>query len=218
MLIIGMNFHMDKIEETYSNLTASKSTLRRVAAKLIGKNKITELGKPLWGAYQNEIKNPKAWEIQVEIIKSLGLIGFKESKEAFYKICKENKEHDMVTSSATKAYIRIARTNIQDVNPILDLLSFGKFEVVSSAFEVLGEDKMMPSLKEIIFFLDYVSKSAIVNEKGYTDFRIGLVCACAGWKGIPEVSVFLNECVKEEESFFVKVAINALKGKYTAIS
>ena len=124
----------------------------------------------------------------------------------------------MVTSAATKAYIRIARASIQDVNPILDLLSFGKFEVVSSAFEVLGEDKMMPLLKEIIFFLDYVSKSAIVNEKGYTDFRIGLVCACAGWKGIPEVAAFLNECVKEDESFFVKVASNALKGKYTAIS
>lgn len=209
---------MDKIEEIHSNLIASKLTLRRAAAKLIGKNEIIELGEPLWNAYQNEIKNPKAWETQVEMIKSLGLIRFKESKEAFYKICKENKEHDMVTSSAVKAYVRIARANIQDVNPILDLLSFGKFEVVSSAFEVLGEDKMMPPLKEILFFLDYVSKSTIVNEKGYTDFRVGLMCACAGWKGIPEVSVFLNECIKEEDSFFVKVASNALKGKYTAIS
>lgn len=60
---------------------------------------------------------------------------------------------------------------------------------------------MMPPLKEILFFLDYVSKSTIVNEKGYTDFRVGLVCACAGCKGIPEVSVFLNECIKEEDSF-----------------
>lgn len=74
----------------------------------------------MWNAYQNEIKNPKAWETQVEMIKSLGLIRF---KEAFYKICKENKEHDMVTFSVVKAYVRIARANIQDVNLILDLLS-----------------------------------------------------------------------------------------------
>ena len=209
---------MGKTEEINSDLIAGKAGLRRAAAKYIGKNNITESGKLLWDAYQNELKNSKGWETQVEMIKSLGLIGFKDSKDAFYKICKENKEHDMITSSAAKAYVRLARLSLQDISPVLDLLTFGKFEVVSSAFEVLGEDKMMPSLNEIIFLLDYVSKSAIVKEKGYTDFRIGLVCACAGWKEIPEVVLFLNECVKEQDSFFVKVASNALKGKYSAIS
>lgn len=205
-------------QEISQQLFVSKSSLRRAAAKYIGKNKIENLGDKLWDAYLNEAENPKTWETQVEMIKSLGLIRYAKAKQPLYSICKSNKKHDMITSSATKAYVRIARENLQDIIPVLDLLSFGDFEVVSSAFEVLGEDKMVPSEKEILFLLNYISKSNLVKEKGYTDFRIGFVCACAGFSDIPEVKLFLTKCLDNEDSFFAKVAINSLNRKYTAIS
>ncbi|WKX76180.1 hypothetical protein [Zobellia laminariae] len=123
----------------------------------------------------------------------------------------------MITGSAAGAYFRISRDNSKDVKPLFELLSFGKFAVVDGSLEVLGLDKVIPEKKlqrEIITELQSLN---FKREKGYSDVRMGLALACAGWEKSPQVNSFLDSCIQSNDTQLQKVALNSKKGQYSSL-
>jgi len=201
-----------KILEESKTLLDSNSTIkRRKAAFNIGKFKITELGEMLYLKFLEELKYKRHWETHVEMLKALGVIYYKEAKKKIYDICQVNKKHDMLTISAASAFIRIARNDIFDGKPVLELLGFANFSVATGIFSVLGQDKMLPSKSQIDKILNISDNFAY--EIGYGDPRYGLAIAAAGWNG-EKVKMFLTKCLASQDTGLVYAAKNALEGKY----
>ena len=123
----------------------------------------------------------------------------------------------MITSEASRAPCRIERSGNDDVDSVLQLLSFGNFAVVNGALKSLGQDKIIPVDQDINSIIEILNSFEPKKEKGFADVRVGLALACAGWEKRSIVTEFLDSCLLSEYSPLVKVAGNALKGKYTEI-
>lgn len=203
------------IQELKNGLTSSKIGDRRKAIKTIIKEKISELSDELFSLYLLENQKNKSWEIQCELIDGLGILNYKPALPAIEAICIKNEEHDMITMKAAGCFLRLSRVNLHDINPVNQLLQHAKFSVFTGVLMTMSIDKMNFTDKETEALLLLVSTTAPKREKGYTDARIGLANACAGWKKTEPILGFLNDCLNDEYNPLQKVAKNALKGKYS---
>lgn len=209
-------------------LTSTKSAERRKAAKAIGKSRIPGLGPDLHQAYLKEKKDQRTWETQVEMIRSLGLIDYKNALEDIQDIIKQNIPTDMIPMAAATAYVRLKRESIHDAKVIIDLLHDGSYSIVTGVLEALAADQMMPSAGEIQEITKacwdiHKHKDRVGVEYGLIDPRIFVAIACANWD--KELTHdFLHHCIDtayDTNRFgkpvlnqdLVKVCENSLKGK-----
>lgn len=219
-----------KIEEIIEKLNSTKTKERRRAAKAIGKKGLSEFGNDIYQAYLKEKKDKRTWETQTEMIKAMGLIGFKKALPDIESITKENKPHDMITIASATSYIQLKKKSINDAAPILELLEFGSISVITGALRALAIEELMPSklqIKQIINKCWDINKhkDRIGHEYGLIDPRIYLAIACANWD--KELTAdFLNHCIETayninrfEKSVqnlnLVAVCENSLKGKFS---
>ncbi len=205
------------IELIKTGLLSPKIGDRRKSIKTIIKDNITALSDDVYNLFLIEYKKKKSWEIQCELIDAIGILDYKLGKQIIELICKENIEHDMITSRASGCYLRLSRINLIDIKPVEKLLSYGKFAVINGVLKTIGIDKMMFTDKEIESLILFVNKIPIKQQKGYSDIRIGLANACAGWEKSEKIIVFLKECINDNDSTLIKVAKNSLNGKYSDV-
>lgn len=217
-------------EEIITKLNSKKSIDRRRAAKVIGKFKLYEFGNELHSSYLKEIRDKRTWETQTEMIKSLGLIDYKNALPEIETIINMNIPHDMITSVAATSLVQLKRDSINDAKPVIDLLNFGSVSVISGALFSLPIDRMIPPENEIELIIKKSwdinkHKDRIGHEYGLIDSRIYLALACADWNQNLTAD-FLNHCIKTgfnisradmpvENTNLITVCQNSLKGKYS---
>ena len=148
-------------EGIITKLNSKKSADRRRAAKEIGKLKLSEFGDELYTSYLKEKQDKRTWETQTEMIKSLGLLDYKEAISEIETIVNENIPHDMITSVAATSFIQLKRASINDAKPVIDLLNFGSVSVISGALFSLPFDRMIPHENEIELI---IKKSWNINK------------------------------------------------------
>jgi hypothetical protein len=219
---------MNETKKILEHLRSSKSKERRAAAKKIGKLKVAELSSDLLDAFIKEQQDKRTWETQKEMIIALGKLDCKEAKDHLDLIIEKNLENDMITTAAAEAFVRISRSSLEDVQPIIDLVSVGNYAVITGAFAPLAKDQMIPSEDQIKRLLgkvkdmhkrsDYAGK-----EFGLFDPRLYLAIACANWDRALTHD-FLNYCIsncsytdrfgdKMEDKELLEVCNNSLEGK-----
>lgn len=212
---------MDKnkliLEDVKRLLSSSKIADRKKGVKLVQKHNIQELGDTILAMLENELEKNKSWQFTILIIETLGSLKYISAQSLLEGICKKNEEHDMITTASAKAYCRISRNNIHDATPESYLLSFGNFSVVNGALKALGQERIIPDEKNQNQIIQSLRKANFKREKGYSDVRIGLASACAGWNKTNEVESFLNECLQSDYSPLQKIAEKSIKGKYSSI-
>ena len=108
--------NMSDIQELKSRLTSSKIGDRRKAIKAITKERISELAENLFTLYLQEKQKNKSWEIQCELIDGLGLLNYKPALPAIEEICTTNEEHDMITIKAAGCFLRLSRSDLNDIS------------------------------------------------------------------------------------------------------
>lgn len=198
-------------------LLSSKISDRKKGVKLIQGNKIKELGSDLFELLQKEMDKGKSWELITMILDTLGILKFASAETFLLNICKINEEHDMITISASGAYFRVSKDSVEDVKPLFELLSFGKFAVIDGALEVLGLDKIVPERYLQGEIIEKFQNLNFRREKGYSDIRIGLALACAGWEKSNVVNSFLDTCIQSDYTPLQKVAMKSKKGQYSSL-
>lgn len=206
---------MENIDSIRAQLSSTKIDDRRKAIKTIVKENITALAAEVYNLYIVEKNKNRSWEFQCELIECIGLLHYTPAKSIMEAICKVNLEHDMITAKASGCFLRLSRVNLSDINPIKELLAYGGFDVVYGALTTMAADKMIFTYDEMSYLVDFVKSIPTKREKGYSDIRLGLVNACAGWGKHKVVTDFLNECATADYDPLRKVALNALKGKYS---
>ncbi|MCK9157174.1 MAG: hypothetical protein M0P12_14010 [Paludibacteraceae bacterium] len=127
------------------------------------------------------------------------------------------KENGIILNEVTKGYFRLKRKSKNDCSPIFELLSNNEFSVQEALLEVLGYDKMIPSIEEQKLIIDmYFLFGQGIDLNSFCDPRYGLAAACAGWdKEI--VRDFLNHCIATGDAPLKYVSENSLKGKYVKL-
>ncbi|GAB3720692.1 hypothetical protein [Flavobacterium koreense] len=122
-----------------------------------------------------------------------------------------------IISETTKAYFRLKRKNIHDCNPLFELMNIDVYIVQESLLDVLGYDKVIPSLEEQKTIIEkYFDFGSGIDLKYYSDPRYGLAAACAGWD-FDVVEQFLKNCITIKDVPLQYVAENSLKKKYVRL-
>ncbi len=199
-------------------LESKKKSDIRKAIKVISKSELSGYEDSLFAILSKSIYDEKFWESNVQIITYLGLKKYRNAIPLLNDVCIKNEEHDMVTSSSSLALCRIERRNIKDTSTVKKQLSYGKFSVFNGALLSLGLDKIVPVLLDMDIILKKTNDFSPYYEKGYSDVRVGLALACAGWLENQNSIFFLNECLTSEYSPLVSIAKTSLKGKYKKIN
>ncbi len=88
----------EEINAICENLVSTKSSNRRSAAKKIRKYNLTRLGDELYNAYLKEKVDKRTWETQMEMIQTLGKIGYKKALSEILSIVEKNEKLDMIQS------------------------------------------------------------------------------------------------------------------------
>lgn len=174
----------EEIIKIKQELADPKSSIRKNAAKKIGKKKIIELSSDLFNAYLKEKKDVRTWETQTEMIIAMGKIGYLEIISNIEDIINENKEFDRITSACALTYVRLKRKEINDALPVIDLIKKGKLSVMNGAASALTYDDMIPSDKEILELIDVFNQKQEMefSHIGSSDPRSYLISAMSKWK------------------------------------
>jgi len=204
-------------DELRAKLTSKKSPDRRSAAKKIRKLGLTDLGSDLLAAYEKERLDKRTWETQVEMLTSLGALGYLPALPAVEEIVRRNTPRDMITYAAGGAYVRLKRTGINDAGPVIELLAKGGFSSLSGALISLSEDRMVPSRGEMETILEMVwdlHRHPDRDPNGHMDPRYYVVIACAGW---PEDvrSKFFEHCLQTGGALVGRVIESSSRNKYS---
>lgn len=208
---------MTHSSEVIQLIQSSKIADRKKGIKIIAGSNLVDLGDYVFQLLNKELKTRKSWEFIIEVMDCLATLKYKDALPTLRAICLINEAHDMITSAASKALCIISRSSSQDVNTEIELLSFGKFSVVSGALKALNKEHVIPDDSAKIRIINLVENFNPKLEKGYTDVRMSLASACAGWLSLAEVNVFLANCLASDYQPLVKVTKAALKGKYSLL-
>ncbi len=200
---------MENLEEA---LLGKSTVKRRKATAFIRKNFLIEYSDILLEALRIE-EGKSHRDTEEEIVETLGFIGNEDSK---VKIKEDYIDKGFFLLTSTKSYIRLNRESLEDVKDVIESLESGDYSKMEGALEVLGYDKMVPSLenqeKIISLCLDFGKD----RERGYTDPRYGLAAACAGWTS-ESVKPFLENSLLSNDTPLAYVAEKSLKKKYVKL-
>ncbi|MCD1116202.1 hypothetical protein [Chryseobacterium turcicum] len=195
------------------DLLGTSTVKRRKAAIEIRKKCLFEYKSVLLDALKLEYLK-KHNETEMELIRAIGELG--DNKDAKVYIKENYIDKGFFLRTAVMAYCRLERENNNDVTVILDLIMQNIYSMSEGALEVLGYDKMTPSITEQEQIIDLCKDFGKNREKGLTDPRYGLAAACAGWNA-KNVKPFLEECMHSNDEPLKYVAENSLKGKYVKL-
>lgn len=170
---------IDKISELLEN---GNSKQRKSSVRKIGKFLIKELSEQLLEAYVSFKKTPRNWEMQSEMIKSLGLLKVPELLPYVEKIVDENLEEDAITFEAAKAYIRIKSKNKQEVKEnIFNLLDIGDRSVRDGAVAILADEELDLDKKEMLSLIKIIDNEQPFNNDSDYICRDYLISAMSTW-------------------------------------
>ncbi len=134
----------------------------------------------------------------------------------FSEISSDLIEDGLILKYATQTYFRLKRLSLSDVIPLFDIDSQIP-NVNESLLEVLGYDKMIPTIEDQKKIIEkYFFYGDDMDLKYSSDPRYGLAAACAGWdKDL--VRDFLEYCLTKDDAPLKYVAGNSLKRKYVKL-
>jgi hypothetical protein len=203
-----------KKENAVSLLLSSKKTDKIKGAKIISGNKIEGVCDVLYEVFLSCKEQPKNWDLQCELIRAAGVSKCYVFLNDLEYICQKKLSYDTLTIRASEAYVRLRRKDSTDVEVDLELFQGGIFSIIAGVLNILGKDKIIPSIENQKRFIEIASKMDLsCFESGYHDPTIGLVIAAAQWDKTV-VSGFLLEKSRSSWSAIAVAAEMALNGKY----
>ncbi len=203
--------HMPDSELTplIEQLKSKSSPKRRSAALKLRKAGVLAAGPALLDALTNELKDPRTWETQYQMIMALGHSGY---VDAFCLI--ETLAHEqflgrqMVLVAIGDTFVRLSRSSDTDAVPVLKVLSIENDGMLDDgALRAVAMLRMRfnePEIREIIH---------AVESSGVESRRFWLAAACAGWSG-SDVDCFIERCLLSTREDVREAASAAKLKKY----
>ena len=215
------------IPELKEKILNGKSAELKKAIKFSVKNNTKEVGQYLYQAFNKTKGNSNKWALQVELIKALGLLEYKDAAQDVKEIIDQDKAHDMITIAAATALVQLTRKNKDDVSPVINLLDKG-ISVITGALIALALQKSQPDDNSAEIIMEKtlnINKhpDRIDHEYGLIDPRQYVAISAALWNE-NIIKGYLNHCIDTayninrfgkpvENHNLITVCENSLKGK-----
>lgn len=193
------------MSELIKQLKDKKSQKRRSAAK-----KIRKLGDPKYGslvldALIQEVKDPRTWETQYQMIMALGSCHYVESLSFLNDFSQQNIEANMVKVALGDAIYRLS--NFDD-NIIRLFIAENRRDLFTGAIRALAMERESPAQEVISEIITYVLEFGLDDE-----ILFWPLAAAPGWKG-KIVKNFIESCLMSKREDVKSAAEFALEGKY----
>ena len=199
----------------FSKLTAAivllsdrHSPKRRSAAKQLRKLKHPAAGPALLTALQQEVRDPRTWETQYQMIMALGECNHIRALPYLKTLAAQPFDATMVYLALGDAIVRLERIHDHDATPLLRLLPTNNDMLIEGAFRAVAMLRMIPSQNEIQQIMHYVSQ-----QTPSCGVEFWLAAAAPGWSG-PEVDVFLAQASRSHHQQLQQAAVAAQQKKY----
>jgi HEAT repeat protein len=177
-----------QLDPLLEQLRSPQSPKRRSAAKKLRKLGRPEAGPALLEALRAEVRDPRTWETQYQMVMALAECRHTESLPFLRELARTSREATMVTLALGDAIVRLARSEEHDATPILELLRSGDEMLTDGAFRAMAMLRLVPTPEARFAVVQYASRLPLESGK-----RFWVVAAAAGWEG-SDVQAFLAEC------------------------
>jgi HEAT repeat protein len=196
------------VKNLISQLENKLSPKRRAAALKLRKLEDPAAGPALLSALMKELKDPRTWETQYQMIMALGHSGYIEALPLLEILAHERLDATMVLVAVGDAYVRLSRSSDSDPTPVLKLLSIGNDGALhDGALRAVAMLHMRFNEADTTAIIRAVEQSASESRKFW------LVAACPGWSG-HEIDRFVEQCALSAREDVRSVAADAKRRKY----
>lgn len=171
-------------------LRSKSSPKRRSAALKLRKLGDLAAGPALLDALKNELKDPRTWETQYQMIMALGHSGTTDAIPLLEILAHEPfVERTMVLVAIGDALVRLSRSSDADAGPVLKLLSIANAgSLHDGALRAVAMLRMRFNDAETGEIIRAVDAAEVESLKFW------LIAACPGWSG-PDVNRFVEGCL-----------------------
>ena len=172
-----------------ADLSNPRSPKRRGAAKSLRKLRNPRAGSALLEALQKEMKDPRTWETQYQMIMAIGECDYRAALPYLKELAKKPLDATSVYTAVGDAIVRLSLDAENDVRPILRFLRESSNEaLLDGAFRAIAMLRMIPARADIIEILYYLNSLPADHY-----LRFWIAAAAPGWP--PDlVTDFLFAC------------------------
>lgn len=199
---------MNTLDTDIDLLGHSRSPKRRSAAKRLRKSGDERAGPALLSALQREIRDPRTWETQYQMVMALGECNFKDALPFLIEFAGQSLDATMIYIGLGDALVRLQIQSLEDGRPIIALMNSNNDMLIDGAFRAMAMLKMVPSQEQIDAILKFVSAYPRDHE-----IRCWPLAACPEWTG-DKVSNYIAECALSTRQNLKKSAQLAAAHKY----
>ncbi len=196
------------LHEALGLLNHKLSPKRRAGAKRLRKFRRPETGPALLASLRAEVRDPRTWETQYQMIMALAESGYQPALPYLEELSRQRFDATMVYTALGDAIVRLGRPSAEDAGPVLHLMASGNAGLIDGAFRAVAMLRLrleQTAVDQIVTFA-----SALPVAAG---LRFWVAAAAPGWRG-PNVEAFLNECARGPREDVREAAVAALQGKY----
>ena len=194
--------------ESLALLSHSASAKRRSGAKRLRKLKNPSAGEALLSSLQKEIKDPRTWETQYQMIMALGECNYTPALSFLNQLAREKFQATALYAALGDSIVRLSRKFENDPEPVLEIMKSENDMLIDGAFRAVAMMRLNlddNAVKQIIQF---------VSRRSSNDWLLFWVVAAApGWSG-ETVKQFVQYCSQSSRDDIRKAALAAQQGKY----
>ena len=190
-------------------LSNSRSLKRTRAARRLRKQRDPAAGPALLEALQKEMKDPRTWETQYQIVMALCECGYREALPVLQEFAKNRLEATAVYTALGDAIVRLSAESGNDIRPVLKAMRDSTEQAyLDGAFRGMAVLRMIPTRSEIAEIMDFL---AHLPADHY--LRFWVAAAAPGWP--PDlIEEFLATCEKSGREDLMEAAAFARASRY----
>jgi hypothetical protein len=181
---------------------------RRAAARMFRRLRIPSTGPALLEALRTEVRDPRAWETQYQLIMAVGECAYRDGLPFLLERLKLKRQETMIGVALGDAIVRLSRSHDHDIGPVLQILGGPDRDLIDGAFRAMAMLRMVPppeAQTTIVEFADHLPPD--------DPLKLWAAAAAAGWhaKG---VRGFLDRCRHSPRQDVRRAAEASSAGKY----
>ncbi|MFI9304752.1 HEAT repeat domain-containing protein [Kitasatospora aureofaciens] len=195
------------LDEAVEQLGHRLSPKRRSAATRLRRLADPVAGPPLLDALEREVRDPRTWETQYQMVMALGMCGHRPALGLLRDLAQRPFEATMVYTALGDAIMRLSAPEAT-ADSLRWCLDSGTPMLADGALRAVAMQRLRPDTTTIDHVLD------LLGPLGPHDgLRFWAAAAAAGWPG-PRVQEFLRDCAAGPRTDVASAAASSLRGKY----
>lgn len=192
-------------------LESGSSPKIQKAAKAISKKSLSGYCAHLTAALKEQIKNPKSWETQCELIKAIGKTGCVEVLPLLKDLINKDYESTILYSELAFSILLIENISESNIDFLFQSLEKRNVSQIAGACAALLYRKIIPTEEEISQIVSEIV--TYTEDEGHIITPRGYIAAIAYLWPASTVKDFLESCKKSSSRVISQIAEDSLHGK-----